>query len=210
MLLAWCRPWGSALPARQSFPHIRPASYLELLDLTLEPSRRHRKFRAQAIRPRLRFDEGQRQRIFETAGGEAEDCAQRDAHRNKRRSQRALGRSHHRCAGCRSAGRDRRSLITVVPSLPACAAVSARHDRAIEILKNLFTWVPALGGMKDVFWIAAVALPLIAGMQSFAINYGYRGMSRTEAFAKAREVVILLAIVEAIGFFIWNTVSLGM
>jgi hypothetical protein len=35
-------------------------------------------------------------------------------------------------------------------------------------------------------------------------------MSRTEAFAKAREVVILLAIVEAIGFFIWNTVSLGM
>ena len=46
--------------------------------------------------------------------------------------------------------------------------------------------------------------------QSFAINYGYRGMSRTEAFAKAREVVILLAIVEAIGFFIWNTVSLGM
>jgi hypothetical protein len=56
-----------------------------------------------------------------------------------------------------------------------------------------------------VFWIAGVALPLIAGMQSFAINYGYRGMSRTEAFAKAREVVILLAIVEAIGFFIWNT-----
>jgi hypothetical protein len=47
-------------------------------------------------------------------------------------------------------------------------------------------------------------------MQSFAINYGYRGMSRTEAFAKAREVVILLAIVEGIGIFIWYTVSLGM
>jgi hypothetical protein len=64
--------------------------------------------------------------------------------------------------------------------------------------------------MKDVFWIAAVALPFIAGMQSFAINYGYRGMSRTEAFAKAREVVILLVIVEAIGFFIWSTVRQGM
>jgi hypothetical protein len=53
-------------------------------------------------------------------------------------------------------------------------------------------------------------LPFIAGTQRFVINYGYSGMSRTEAFAKAREVVILLAIVEAIGIFIWNTVSLGM
>jgi hypothetical protein len=42
--------------------------------------------------------------------------------------------------------------------------------------------------MKDVLWIA-VALPLIAGIQSFAVNYGYRGVSRTEAFAKARERV---------------------
>jgi hypothetical protein len=64
--------------------------------------------------------------------------------------------------------------------------------------------------MKDVFWIAAVVLPFIAGTQRFVINCGYSGMSRTEAFAKAREVVILLAIVEAIGIFIWNTVSLGM
>jgi hypothetical protein len=63
--------------------------------------------------------------------------------------------------------------------------------------------------MKDVLWIA-VALPLIAGIQSFAVNYGYRGVSRTEAFAKAREVVILVAIIEAIGFVIWNTVSGGM
>ena len=64
--------------------------------------------------------------------------------------------------------------------------------------------------MKDVFWIAAVVLPFIVGTQMFVINYGYSGMSRTEAFAKAREVVILLGTSEAIGLFIWNTVSLGM
>ena len=67
-----------------------------------------------------------------------------------------------------------------------------------------------VGRMKDVFWIAAVVLPFIVGSQRFVINYGYGGMSRTEAFAKAREVVILLGTSEAIGLFIWNTVSLGM
>jgi hypothetical protein len=77
-------------------------------------------------------------------------------------------------------------------------------------LKTFFRLRSAIGRMKDVFLITTVVLPFIAGTQRFVINYGYNGMSRTEAFAKAREVVILFAIVEAIGIFIWNTVSLGM
>jgi hypothetical protein len=96
---------------------------------------------------------------------------------------------------------------------PRPARKGARHDRAAEkrvLLKTFFRLRAALGRMKDVFWIAAVVLPFIVGTQRFVINYGYGGMSRTEAFAKAREVVILLAISEAIGIFIWNTVTLGM
>jgi hypothetical protein len=76
--------------------------------------------------------------------------------------------------------------------------------------ENLFSPACCIREDEGVFWIAAVVLPFIAGTQRFVINYGYSGLSRTEAFAKAREVVILLAILEAIGIFIWNTVSLGM
>jgi hypothetical protein len=35
------------------------------------------------------------------------------------------------------------------------------------------------------FWIAALSLPLIAGFHRYAASYGYRGVSRSQAWDEA-------------------------
>lgn len=48
------------------------------------------------------------------------------------------------------------------------------------------------------FYLAAVALPLVAGLLRFSVSYGYEGKSRAIAKVEARQVAIILGGIMAI------------
>lgn len=46
-----------------------------------------------------------------------------------------------------------------------------------------------------LFWIGFVVVPLIGGLQRFAVSYGYEGNTRHDALGEARGVVIMLYLI---------------
>jgi hypothetical protein len=44
------------------------------------------------------------------------------------------------------------------------------------------------------FWICAIGLPLVAGLHRYAASYGYRGVSRRQAWGEAWRTAAMLAI----------------
>lgn len=49
--------------------------------------------------------------------------------------------------------------------------------------------------MTTTFWVAAVCLPFIGALHRYAASYGYRGVSKREAFAEAWRVGVMLAVI---------------
>ncbi len=44
------------------------------------------------------------------------------------------------------------------------------------------------------FWIAVFSLPLIAGLHRYAASYGYRGVSRAQAWDEAWKTAAMVSI----------------
>ncbi len=44
------------------------------------------------------------------------------------------------------------------------------------------------------FWIAVIGLPFVAGVQSFAVDYGYRGFPKSHAIHNAFRVGEIFAV----------------
>ncbi len=48
------------------------------------------------------------------------------------------------------------------------------------------------------FWIAAVLAPFVAGLQRYAVTYGYGGVSRSEARKNAKDGFVAGALFSAL------------
>jgi hypothetical protein len=47
-------------------------------------------------------------------------------------------------------------------------------------------------------WIAAFGLPFVGGLHRYAMSYGYRGVSRAQAWGEAWRVAVILGAIVAL------------
>ena len=58
-----------------------------------------------------------------------------------------------------------------------------------------------------MFWIAAVAAPFLAGLQRYAVAYGYQGVSRRAAWDSAWKTTVMAALI--VGVIAANKIAQG-
>jgi hypothetical protein len=56
----------------------------------------------------------------------------------------------------------------------------------------------------EAMYLAATALPIIAGLHRYAVSYGYRGSTRAQALEDAGKVAVVVGTIVAIGLVVHN------